>query len=180
MDHLDIRPEYAKVERSFTVDDHGKHVGTLKVTSIEKDVTGAKTKVEYTVTLDYIPDPQVSQPPKLVVSLYTICVQGRRFEVTIKDAQGSDVRFYNPKGFSPGWQTWNQKPVDLIEAAPPPSGSGHGSNPAEENRVALVEFTGVKCVLEIVSKRMLHRRQYPTTHDVTPPPGEGGGQDGDN
>jgi hypothetical protein len=161
--------------REFPVfDEHADQVGVLTVQSEEVDPRKAPKKAQYKVKIGF--RATVATPPSILrISLYTIAIQGRCFPVTITRALGANVRFRMATD-----STWNDElPLTLRPAAASAGGL------ADSKKIWFISFSvAEECVLYVESSRRIFKR--PTRlgekdgHDVTPPPGDSGGQDGSN
>lgn len=178
--HLELRPEAATASRQFIVGGGvGKRLGILNVTAMEQQPLAPKTSVVYTVSLDFMPDPGTQPPAEVQVSLYSIGIQGRRCSVTVLSVVGGGIQFAKPRQNQ--YTTWNGKPLRLKPARRSSNPDVPGQPcPPDDDGIWFLSFTGTACSLTVESARVLHRKQCGISHDVSPPPGDPGGQDGGN
>ncbi len=112
-------------------------------------------------------------------SLYTLGVQGRLWKVEVISAAataGNNV-VITPgvaAAFTIGTNPDGSLKALLPAACKTPTPAAH--RPPERDRVAFISFTGSTCTLKLRSERVRHGPRDKTSHDATPPPPDGGGE----
>jgi hypothetical protein len=112
-------------------------------------------------------------------SLYTLGVQGRLWKVEVTSAAataGNNVVITPGAGaaFNVSANPDGTLKALLPAACRSPAPAAH--KPPEPDRVAFLSFTGSTCTLKLRSERVRHGPRTKTSHDATPPPPDGGGE----
>ncbi len=167
-----LLPTSAHCERTFA---SSAGQPTLTVRSTLRTLAGPNDPISYRVAINRAE----GAPTTPSYSLYTLCIQGRRWRVEITQASGESVAFIDAKGNVAKEITGIKQPVNLILARAQPKGAP-GVDPA---KVWSIAFAGDSCELWVTSYRPKVRKpKRPDDTDDSsdcPPPPESGGEDGD-
>jgi hypothetical protein len=161
-------------------------IGELSVVWTNDGTSMYKAKITYAA--NGVPLPQ------LKLSCYNIGLQGRLFDVTVKSvndgtaAGKAGVQFFKPDEYNgPGlprgkWIDATALPAEIEIKRAGMRVATPGPNPAHEDKVWGLAFTGPTCEVVVDSHRVLHGPMVTLldAHNTTPPPPEPGGQDGDS
>ena len=111
-------------------------------------------------------------------SLYNLEIQGRLWKVLVSSATGSNVVFTSGPSANIAVGTNANGSLNAVIPAAcngnPPSPASH--KPPVDKRIGFIKFTGTTCTLMLQSERVKHGPRTKSSHDATPPPPDGGGE----
>lgn len=172
-DHETLSYSPAEITRHFLN-------GTDKVSvtwTWKGDVTvGGKTMDVYDCVIKQDKDPQSDWG----YSLYNLEIQGRLWKVHVVAADAPNLVFTSGTAPSATITTGTNANGTLNAVIPaacagnPPVPAAH--KPPAADRIGFIKFTGPKCVMEVRAERVRHGPRTKSSHDATPPPPDGGGE----
>ncbi len=165
-------PTSALCERTFV---NSSGAPALTVRSVLRPAGAPGTPASYRVTVTRAE----GAPATPSYSLYTLCIQGRKWRVEVTQASGESVAFIDAKGAVAREISGLKQPVNLILSRAQPKNSPD----VDPAKLWFLKFAGDSCELWLTSfrpKQSKARRPGDGTDDGScPPPPESGGEDGE-